>query len=244
MKQDIDSIYGSMCKIVAIGFIFLGLMISIHQPVLSQHIQRKKVSLSAGTTGIVGEYGYSISKKFDLNFEGGYMHFQRTFGFVVRNEDVYVRPKLDFGQAGVRMDFYPFAKVDSNSSSIPHFRLSMGLYLRTSGTYSGRVRTDAINQINDFTLTNEQIGYIQVDMKTSHILPYAGLGYDIRPGKKSRMAFGLDAGIFYHGKPDVVMIGTGLYNQISENEAQMQKNLSDLRWYPLLKFGFRYFIAK
>ena len=203
-----------------------------------QYKAYKKLSVTLGTTGLGGEFSQALNERFDLAGEISYLTAPFKFNATLAFQSVTVEPMLSTFQAGVRLDLYPFTRyVGSRDTRIP-IKLSAGVYVRSSGDYKGRATMKGQYYIGQFALEPEDLGYVDVIIKTNSFLPYAGAGFDFKIARQWGM--GMDMGIFYHGKPEVEMTGTGVLNSNEENADQLESNLQTYTWFPNLRIKLNY----
>lgn len=210
----------------------------------AQSLPNAAVTLNASTAGAGIGFSSSLTKRWSLTAELDYLQLKGQYAFLLEKFPINVNPNTKVGTLFARGDFYPFAGKSLTDSTIQRtgLRLSAGIAMRHNPTYQGQFRLADNYTIGNFQLTDIQRGYVQVMVTTAIFQPFAGIGYDIRMSKY--LGLGLDAGVFYHGKPQVEMVSTGLLSDIARNEAQLEKNLSPFRWFPHVGVRFNYYMQK
>lgn len=104
-------------------------------------------------------------------------------------------------------------------------------------------------QYGDITIPASEIGEFQFDVQPSiRISPYAGLGIGRKISKNRRVAFSAEAGVFYQGPPRIGIKASGLLAPTADEShgqrAYLENQLSQWRYYPVLKFALSYMIFK
>jgi hypothetical protein len=91
-------------------------------------------------------------------------------------------------------------------------------------------------KIGNFVFTPDKIGELKIRLKPEKVNPYIGLGFGRAIGKDELVSFNFELGAIYHGKPSVELEATGMIHGTAntENEKQIEENISNLTIYPLL----------
>jgi len=87
--------------------------------------------------------------------------------------------------------------------------------------------------IGNFQLTPDQVGYVNINVKTNAIQPMVAIGYPLLNGEKIFMT--AEAGTYFHGAPNVTMEATGTLHLNTVNQRAIQNVASKYIFYPLLK---------
>lgn len=89
--------------------------------------------------------------------------------------------------------------------------------------------------------TPEKLGrlFATVEPKIK-VSPYLGFGWgnSVKAGKG--LGFRFDAGMIYQGAPDVTLQANGLIEPTAEQEPDVENDLRNLKYYPVLSFGLTY----
>jgi hypothetical protein len=89
-------------------------------------------------------------------------------------------------------------------------------------------------EVGSFNLTQDQVGYVNLNLIAKRMQPFAGLGYQIEK-PESNWLVALNAGMAYQGKPEINMSASGVLRLNARNEAQLTKNMQSLTYYPILQ---------
>lgn len=198
---------------------------------------RQSIALNFGLQGIGLDYGYKLNDKFSLR--GGFMTLPISitdFDYEFDGTQTAVNANVNFTHISVKADYYPF----KNSS----FKLIAGFgyflnnkadatIILTENIYFGEDGDGDGN--GDFVFTPDDIGRIDIGLDWTDFNPYFGIGFGRTVPNKS-VGFGIDLGMFYMGSPDVSVIATGMLEDTSEEEAELEENLSEYAWLPQLNF--------
>lgn len=95
-------------------------------------------------------------------------------------------------------------------------------------------RVDKKFEPNDTT-----IGRINIDLTTTKIQPYLGLGFQTLRGD-SRFILNIETGLFYQGEPDFKIVESGIRKYKIENSERAKKYIKSAIVYPQLKIAFGY----
>ena len=100
-------------------------------------------------------------------------------------------------------------------------------------------------QYGDITIPASEIGGFQFDIQPSmRISPYVGLGVGRKFSKKGRVAFSMDAGVFYQGPPRLGIKASGLLAPTADEShgqgAYLENQLSGWRYYPVVRLALSY----
>jgi hypothetical protein len=134
----------------------------------------------------------------------------------------------------VLADFCPFG-----NGFLKSVRLVTGIaYMSLQGTY---VRTphDGSFRFGDIPLTKEETGYVKVTAESRGFATYAGVSaFDFLQGKPFCM--NVDLGTYYLPRPRTILTGTGMMAGMNKQNRQLEENIRDYRWLPLIQLNFIY----
>jgi hypothetical protein len=167
---------------------------------------------------------------------------------------VGVRANINFGsfsrerdQTDITYDFE--LKLKAFSALVDFFPGSRGSFHLTGGlttnpmkvTLTGKPSSAGTYDINGNTYTSAQVGVLTGKGEFKSAAPYLGLGFGT-PAKKGRIEFLFDLGTVI-GKPKVTLARTGgtpnaaLDQDIQDQQVKTQKDLNDIKVYPVIEFG-------
>ena len=201
--------------------------ISSPAPAVAQNIG---VAAHAGTLGLGADVALSVAPKvsvraganvfpFDINFESSGIDYSLDW------------PSPRFMLVG---DFYPAGG----------FRLTGG-FLISSADYEVTGKLAEPVEFGDSTYAPEDVGTLTGSLDTRDVSPYLGIGFG---GSASRrIGLFLDAGIAFHGRPEVSAVVDGPVNELPgfqedlDTEVQeVQDDVDGFTVYPILSIGISF----
>lgn len=194
----------------------------------------KKIAiiLKVGTTGISPEISYHFSPR--INFRGvvSFYNYHRndiiTFdqGTDVEKGKAQYDAKLNLGNVGAVVDYYPFKKF---------LALNAGVFYNLTAIDLNVLPKSNI-KFNDRIFTPEETGSLGMKVKYNKIAPYFGLSLGNPNNGKFRVLF--DLGVLYSGSPKIEMTGTGSIEPTAAQAPKLEANLKPIYLYPVMKLGF------
>ncbi len=76
-------------------------------------------------------------------------------------------------------------------------------------------------------------------MSWKGVAPYVGLGF-LNAFPKSRFNVNLDLGTYYVGAPKSTVVGTQLLAENYRLEPQLDENMKDYKWLPVMQINFNF----
>lgn len=207
----------------------------------------------AATAGIGGTVGYRWSDTLAL----------RTGWQGLKVNDFEIDPERNTSVQGVDplehegdatlnvghllLDWYPWAG---------RFRVTAGAMLnlsdidvttRCTAPSGGLLNPDGDCEFGFGTFDSNELGEVQTDIEFNTFAPYIGIGWGHKANE--RWAIVADIGVAYTGSPKADMRSTGSCNaacqrQIENEEKELEEELKDLRFFPVLSVGFSYRLAR
>lgn len=190
------------------------------------------VSLKAGTLGPSLGLIAGLSEKFNLRVDVPYFTYDYSSTHTVDDFDLDYTTTVDLFSASAIADVHPFGNA---------LRLSVGaLYNNNEASFLGM--SGSSQTVGNRTYSPEEIGTLSgVIGLGSQIVPYAGIGFGNAVAGSKRLGFLLDMGVVYMGEPDVTLSGTGMIAPTAtEEQAQIEENLSWAKYYPNFSIGLTY----
>ena len=123
------------------------------------------------------------------------------------------------------LEYLPFSKSS--------FKLIGGVSFIFKGEGSVKVAYGESIKYGDLTITPEEIGDLTIGVDYGGVAPYMGLGFG-RAIPKTNVGFGFELGTYYAGSPKVSLDATEMLSDTVKEEAQLQSNLSDYKWFPFI----------
>jgi len=185
---------------------------------------RSAIGISAGLPGFGLDYAYNINRS--LNVRVGFLAFSFSdynTDLEISGQSVNVNANLNSTVFDLMLEYQP--------SSNHAFKLVAGLsYLNNVGVNTLILLNDDIGY-GDLIIDNEEIGDIDVTLDYTGIAPYLGFGFG-RAVPKKRAGFSIELGAYYAGGPDVTIKASGMLENTSEEEQQLEDNLDSYSWIP------------
>ena len=191
--------------------------------------QNTSIALRVGSLGVGVEatrsFTSTINGRFGLNYFTYNYNGQNSAGDVLYDLD------LNLFSFSLLADWYPF-KAD--------FHISGGL-LYNSNKIEG-VGTPARSFIVGGTIyTPEKLGTLDAKVEPNlKLSPYLGLGWGNAVNADKKLGFVVDIGMIYQGSPDVTLTANGLMEPTSEQEPNVEDDIKNLRFYPVISLGLTY----
>lgn len=196
------------------------------------------LGVRAGTLGAGAEISYAVSQRVALRLAGD--TYTRTG--TVTKQDIEYDAKEKLQSASLLADWFPFAN---------NFRFSLGvMYNGNKVTGTGKP-TSGTFTINGVTYQASDVGTLDASVDFKKSAPYFGIGYG-RP-INGGLSFLFDLGVMFQGKPVTTMTatcgptapqGSAQCNQIQSSvaaeQATVDDNLKNFKYYPVLSFGLAY----
>jgi len=185
---------------------------------------RSAIGISAGLPGFGLDYAYNINRS--LNVRVGFLAFSFSdynTDLEISGQSVNVNANLNSTVFDLMLEYQP--------SSNHAFKLVAGLsYLNNVGVNTLILLNDDIGY-GDLIIDNQEIGDIDVTLDYTGIAPYLGFGFG-RAVPKKRAGFSIELGAYYAGGPDVTIKASGMLENTSEEEQQLEDNLDSYSWIP------------
>lgn len=192
---------------------------------------------TAGTVGFGGGVAASFNKH--LGARIGYTTYEYSVNDLEESE-LHLDGKAEIGGAQAFLDWHPFGGA---------FRLSAGAIENAS--LSARAEPIANTYtLNGVTYSADDIGQATGTAKYDSISPYLGIGFGHPLSLDGRFALTADLGVVFTGSPKVelnatcavpnAMLCSQIEADVLAEEAELQDDADDLKYWPLLSVGISY----
>jgi len=209
----------------------------------SLKIRKNAIGLNAGLQGFGIDYARRLGNHFQARVRYQALNYSlEDYEYEVSGQNVLVDADIKFGNLGLIVDYYPFknssfklmagGSIFMDNSIDAAVLVSDSLFFGDDGDGDGQ---------GDFVFTPDDIGQVNGGIGWGEFAPYLGLGFG-RAVPKNAVGFAIEFGAFYMGEPDVNLTATGMLEDTSEEEAELESNLSELQWLPQVNFrlSFRF----
>ncbi len=196
--------------------------------------QQDRLLLGMGTNGLNIGFEKELHKQFSLGTSLSFLQVYGNVTNVVFDNQISTNYQTNSALLEGFVKWHPRFKPDEkNPKKQSRFFAKAGLALRFNPSYSALSTLLDKTMIGAFELNKDQVGYVNVDIKTNKIQPMLGFGYTIID--KKRFFVTTEAGAYFHGRPKVEMQATGTLHLNTINQDAIQRKITNYRYYPLLK---------
>ncbi len=182
--------------------------------------------------------GWGLSASYRVNdwfgLRTGYEKLEFPYDFTFEESDIEFNANFDFKTGGV------FLLADLNYTK--NLYISAGIIVNSfEPTLSGYALSDY--EYGDIVIKAEDIGSFKMKIESDlKISPYGAIGYQAYLGKRERMLFNFETGIYYMGPPDITIEADGLLEPTAEQafaqDEYLESQLDAYKFYPVVKIGF------
>ncbi|MBN2825331.1 MAG: hypothetical protein JXQ76_08410 [Campylobacterales bacterium] len=191
------------------------------------------VGLKLGTLGLGLDISQKVTDKLNVRFNIN----GATYSDSQCEGDVNYDYDLTLATVGLLVDYFP---MQSN------FRVSAGAYYNGNEFEINAKAANGFITINNvaYNATNYQVdGMVDFD----EIAPYIGIGWG-NTIKQKGWSFSVDAGVMYHGEPNVdltpICLNGAACGTFTDNvnieEVDLRDELKDYQFYPVVSVGVTY----
>lgn len=229
-------------KIVSRGFLLSLLLLFAFGSQASVLQGTKK---SADSTSMKGLYlgahastnGWGFNAKYAVNnwlaFKTGYETLSLSYDFDFDESDISFVADLDYSTGGILML--------ADLSYAKNLYVSTGIILNS---FNPSVKGMAAEDYNfgDITIKAEDLGSFTFDIEPSlKASPYIGAGYQAFWGKRDRVVFNFETGLYYMGAPDFKLSADGLLEPTADpalgQEEYLESQFDAYKIYPVIKLN-------
>lgn len=181
--------------------------------------------LHLGSLGLGGDVGVRVSP--DLTFRAGGNYFSVSGSDTFQDGDLDVDGSVNLRSFGGFVDYHP-----------------NGIFLRlTGGVVYSRNEIEATARYNrgveigNRVYSASDLGSLAGSIGTKNdVAPYAGIGFGhVVP--RRRVSFTLDLGALYLGSAEIEMSGSGAIAPTADQAEELNDNLKNTAFYPVVTFG-------
>jgi hypothetical protein len=197
-----------------------------------------------GVTGKIGTLGYGaeLNIAFSDNFGARLGYNALTYNYNTDRSSVNYDSKLQLKTVSILADWYPAAGS---------FRASGGLVYNNNQANLTGVPTSGTFTINGATYNATDVASLKGTVSFANVAPYLGIGWGnpVQNGKGWGMV--TDIGVLFQGSPKTTLVATcgptlvglpctQLQNDTAAENAQLQSDLSNFKWWPVASIGISY----
>jgi len=193
----------------------------------------QSISVIAGAfQGFGAEYRYGLFSQ--LNLRLGFATLPISLNNVFTLNDVHSNNSLSakFTNVHLLAEVTPF-------KTFKFLRVVVGAADILKGNGHITITPTDTYKYGDIVLTPEQVGGLDMDINWKGVSPYFGLGL-VKAFPDKKFNINLDLGSYYLSAPTAAFTGTGIFSGNSSQSGQVQNNLKDYRWLPVLQLNFNF----
>ncbi len=190
------------------------------------------IQLNVGTQGVGLAFNYEVVKTLAVRVGVNAIPVKANDVFKISGFNSTSHVSADFYNAHLLADFTPFQQLS-------WLRVVGGAAYFFKARGNVRIIPSDDYKYGDLTLTEDQIGYVDLNVDWKGVAPYLGIGL-LRSFPKKKFNVNIDLGTYYLHKPDAQIVGTGILTGNSSQTDQFKSNIKDYRWLPILQFNFNY----
>ena len=202
------------------------------QPNSANALPTKAVQLNIGTQGIGLAFNYGFTEKFTGRVGLNAIPIKANDVFKISGLNSNSHVSANFYNLHALADYAPF-------NGVKWFRIVGGFAYFMKAKGDVRIIPSDDYQYGDLTLTEEQIGYVDLKVDWKGLAPYVGIGL-LQSFPQRKFNVNMDLGTYYLHRPKANIIGTGILSGNSSQTPQFQSNIKDYRWLPILQVNFNY----
>ncbi|HMI03712.1 MAG TPA: hypothetical protein VK541_14610 [Pedobacter sp.] len=198
---------------------------------ISPSIQHQKsVQLSFGTQGVGAEFNYGITRSLALSAGGNIAAIKASNIFEVSGLNSTSKVSADFYKIHLMADYTPF-------ENLRWLRLVGGAAYFFKASGDATIYPSDDYKYGDLLLSPDQVGDVTLNIDWNGFAPYLGLGFaNIFPRRSFNINF--DFGTYYLDRPVATIVGTGILSGNDSQTSQLQQNVRNYRWLPVLQINF------
>ena len=204
--------------------------------------------MGASTNGVGVTYRHSINSVIDVGGSFYYIQVKGNTQNVILDNIVNSNFAASSPLIEGFVQWKPFAAANANklsddvvddqysNNSSPFrekFYIKSGIAVRLNASFKSNSSFWDKTMIGTFQLTPDQVGYVNINVKTNNIQPMLAIGYPLL--NREKIFITAEAGSYFHGAPKVSMEATGTLHLNTVNQRAIQNVASKYIFYPLLK---------
>ncbi|PWJ40210.1 hypothetical protein [Sediminitomix flava] len=207
------------------------------------HRPHQYIALKLGALGVGVNYAYTINKLSGVRFGINYFGFGTDQEMTLAGANFNVDYTIQNMSIEAYYEYFPFHKKRGRLTNFKrNFKFVMGLtYFAYVKYHAKAYRMNGV-VLNGTEYSPSEIGDVVATVSTNRVAPYLGLGsaWNVPNKRRAKYQIGFDLGLIYHGKPRVNLVGTNFLEGNSEQQEQVESNLSFFQFYPNLSVKLIY----
>ncbi|EHQ25824.1 hypothetical protein Mucpa_1667 [Mucilaginibacter paludis DSM 18603] len=195
-------------------------------------INQKSVQLTVGTQGVGGDFSYGVLKKLALRVGGSFIPVTANNVLKISGFNSNNKVTASFYNAHLLADFTPFESIRS-------LRLVGGAayFFKAAGNFD--IQPTDTYTYGQLALSKDDVGEVHMNADWKGVAPYLGIGI-VKVFPRHLFNVNIDLGSYYLPTPHSTIIGTGLLEGNSSQTAQLDKNIHNYRFLPVVQLNFSF----
>ena len=189
------------------------------------------VQIEGGTQGFGADVRYSFLPKLSARLGANFLPVTANNVFSVSGFDANNSLSAKFSNIHLLADYTPF--------KAQWFRLVGGAAYLIKGDGNVNIVPNGNYNFGNTTITADQIGQLNVDVTWKGVAPYLGFGF-FKAVPSRMFNINLDLGTYYLSSPNTTVTGTKLLADNSSQQGQINENLKNYRFLPVLQLNFNF----
>jgi len=217
-----------------LGKIAAGMAVAGLLSVSTAYAEGLSLGVKAGTLGAGVEVEAQMSET--LSGRLGLNYFSYSYDGTESDNEYDLDATLQ--TFGALLDWHPFANA---------FRISAGVMINGNELEGDAKPTNGTYNIGGYTYSSSQIDKLTGSVDFNSFAPYVGIGTSTSFGENGCFGFIFDLGVMYQGEASVTLSAEGpmagnqtFLNNLKKEEQDLQDDLSDYEWYPVISVGLIY----
>ena len=196
--------------------------------------QHSKASFGLGTNGLSISNELSLNNQFSAGSSANFLLIKGNVKNYILDNWVNTDYKTNSLLLEGFVKWYPqFNQVKSSGVIQNRLYAKAGLAVRFNPSYEASSTFVNKTMIGSFELNPDQVGYVNINIRTNRIQPMLAGGYSIVDKKK--FFINTEAGVYFHGSPNVMMEATGTLHLNTINQQAIQNKIYKYKYFPVLK---------
>jgi hypothetical protein len=231
--------------LIIFSFLFVG---SIDAQQNGDDLVRSKFAINsvAGVTNfknlLVYDFGINVSKAISGKSKINFSLLYRTSAPILNQNwgkyPMVMNSDISSGILNFRYDYFPFLEIEKYKI-LRKVKLTGGVQYVENPNYSFKASLRDAVKWGQLTFSQEEVGWVDLNLKTNKLQPTLGIGYDGFFIDK-KLTFGFDAGGVYSGYPIVKMLAHNMLEQTVNNAPRLEYNLRSYSVIPYLQFNIQF----
>jgi hypothetical protein len=192
---------------------------------------KKAIAVYAGSAGFGADFRYGFLPRLSVRLGAGTTPVNIPNAFKINSFSSDIDLNVNFTNVHLIADFQPFGGSG--------FRVAFGMGYFIKGSTSVDVVPTSGSKYGNVSITALQLGYININANWKGAAPYLGVGF-ARTFPGVLFNINVDLGTYYLSAPQTTIIAMGALAGNEANNEQLQENLSNYRWLPVLQLNFNF----